>query len=408
MKYTIGIFLIVLSVLFAACDLETTGLNATNETNMTNQTDMINESIEMQNKSMTDSEEVVDNKEDLGTGTELTSNSAFDATFTEGDLIELKRELARDPDGDSLRYTFSTPLNTEGEWQTTVGDAGIYDITISASDGKLISTKTLSVQVLPLNNKPVISNFVDITIKEGETLQLNPSVTDADGDDVTITYSGFVRSSSYTTSFEDAGTHKVTLVANDGTDVTTKDITVTVVNVNRKPIVSDFSSIEQSIIEGQTIIMTIGAEDPDGDEVTITFDEPLDEDGRWVTKVGDAGTYELVARISDGENTVTKSATVTVAPANAAPSITNFNDVSVLEGETISLIPVVTDADGDEVTYTYSGYMTTNTKETDFDDAGTYSVTLTATDGKVTTTKTIKVEVVDKNRAPVFNKDLFG
>lgn len=411
MKYIIGIFLIVLSVLFAACDLDSS-MNL-NESNMSNATNMTNESMIVDVNDTDVMTDDMDNMSDTSTDEEVEVNletqvsSEFDGVFTEGDLIQLKEDLANDPDGDALRYTYSQPLSESGVWQTAVGDAGIYDVTITASDGKLISTKTVTIQVLALNSKPMISNFADFTIKEGETLELNPSVTDADGDDVTLTYSGFVTSESYTVSYNDAGTHTITLVASDGTAVTTKDITVTVENVNRKPIVSDFESIEDEVVEEKTITMTIGAEDPDGDDVTITFAEPLDENGEWVTQVGDAGEHTLTAFISDGTDTVEKSATITIVPKNNPPKIANFDDVAVYEGQTIELSPVVTDADGDEVTFTYSGYMTTNTKQTGFEDKGVYSVTLTATDGQVSTTKTIEVEVIDKNRAPVFNNNLF-
>ena len=42
---------------------------------------------------------------------------------------------ASDPDSDLLTITYSEPLNGNGEWQTSYGDAGQYDITITVSDG---------------------------------------------------------------------------------------------------------------------------------------------------------------------------------------------------------------------------------------------------------------------------------
>lgn len=417
MKYTIGIFLIVLSVLFAACELESsTPGNETNATNMTNASLFVDannteDTPDFGSGMSSETTQVQEEEETLveeETTPALAENNGFDATFTEGDILEFKKELAQDPDGDTLRYTFSKPLNADGEWYTGVGDAGVYDITITASDGKLISTKTLKVQVLALNNKPIISNFADITIKEGETLQFNPSVIDVDNDEVTVTYSGFVTEDSYTTTYNDAGEHTVTLVASDGTDVTTKEITVTVTDVNRKPLVSQFATVEKTITEGDKITMTIDAQDPDGDKITVAFDEPLNENGEWQTALGDAGQHELSAKISDGVNTIEKSIDVTIIAQNNAPSITNFEDISVSEGDKIVLNPIVTDADGDEVTFKYTGYMTTNEKQTGFEDKGVYSVTLTATDGQVSTTKTIQIDVVDKNRAPVFNEDLFS
>jgi PKD repeat protein len=46
--------------------------------------------------------------------------------------------------------------------------------------------------------------------------------------------------------------------------------------------------------------------------------------------------------------------------------------------------------------------MTANTKQLGYNDAGTHDVTLTASDGKKTSTATISVVVKDKNRPPSF------
>ena len=53
----------------------------------------------------------------------------------EGDLVKLKL-VAYDEDGDPLEYTFSAPLDENGEWQTEIDDYGEYSITITVSDGK--------------------------------------------------------------------------------------------------------------------------------------------------------------------------------------------------------------------------------------------------------------------------------
>src|SRR3989338_9561281 len=41
---------------------------------------------------------------------------------------------AEDPDKDALIFTFTSPLDDNGQWQTTYGDAGEYTITVTASD----------------------------------------------------------------------------------------------------------------------------------------------------------------------------------------------------------------------------------------------------------------------------------
>ncbi len=46
--------------------------------------------------------------------------------------------------------------------------------------------------------------------------------------------------------------------------------------------------------------------------------------------------------------------------------------------------------------------MTEPRKKTGYDDAGTYRVTITASDGELQSTSYVDIEVRDVNRAPVF------
>jgi len=140
--------------------------------------------------------------------------------------------------------------------------------------------------------------------------------------------------------------------------------------------------------------------DPEGDKINYIFTEPLDDKGMWQTKQGDAGTYKVRITASDGKNTVSQEVIIIVEEKNSAPSIESLSDVTVNEGETVKLAPKVTDPDGDKVTVRYSGWMSSDTKETTSADAGEYEVTVVANDGKVDATKTIKVMVKNVNRAP--------
>lgn len=156
-------------------------------------------------------------------------------TVVEGDLVSFPNLQAVDPDGDPLEFTFSEPLDENAEWQTDVGDAGTYEVTISASDGEDTVTETITIVVEALNSPPTIEIKDSFTIKEGETVSLNPVVIDPDGDDVEVAYSGWMTSSSRKASFDDDGEHKVVITANDGVNTVTKEITIIVNNVNRKP-----------------------------------------------------------------------------------------------------------------------------------------------------------------------------
>jgi len=84
----------------------------------------------------------------------------------------------------------------------------------------------------PENHPPVIDPIPDIMVNEEETVVLNPTATDPDGNKVTLTYSGWMSSSTYTTKkCTDRGEHTVSVTASDGIASTSEDVQVIVVAV---------------------------------------------------------------------------------------------------------------------------------------------------------------------------------
>ena len=323
-----------------------------------------------------------------------------DISVYEGDLVSLNLH-STDPDGDKLLYTFSDPLNEDGKWQTEKGDAGFYDITVTASDGKLESKKVIVVEVKSRNKPPVITGVEDLTVNEGDLIKLEPKASDPEGDAVEISYSGFMQGSSYTTTDKDAGTHKVKVTATDSYGSSaTKEITITVENVNKAPVLDKINDI--IVKEGDLVKVTPIATDADGEQLTFEYGKPLNENGEWQTAEGDAGTYHATVTVSDGYDTIKVTVKITVTTLNTPPTIEAIADFAVNEGETVIFNPKVSDLEGSEVTVTYSGWMTTASYKTAYDDAGEHTVTITASDGELSSSIDVKVTVNEVNRAPEF------
>ena len=323
----------------------------------------------------------------------------------EGGLVSFPNLNATDADKDNLVYTYSPPLDSHGRWKTKRGDAGSYLAEITVSDGKTTAVQKVQIIVGPLNHPPVIAPIKAITVNEGQTIIIEPKISDLDGDDVQISFSGWKTSFPYKTTFDDQGTHIVTITANDGSSNTTYNIPITVRNVNRAPSIRPLPDV--NAIEGDRITVKPTSSDPDNDPLTITYSRPLNSEGKWATKEGDAGTYPLSVTASDGGLIAATKFTITVVKKNLPPEIHRVKDLTVQEGEGLHLDIYATDPENESVKITYSDYMDGPDKAVSYDDGGVHHVTVTATDGVSTAVETFKVTVLDVNRPPVFNPDAF-
>ena len=325
----------------------------------------------------------------------------------EGELVNFPSLQAVDPDGDKITYTFTEPLNAKGEWQTKSGDEGEHMVTITASDGTNQVSQKVLIVVLPKNKPPTIELQDSITASEGETILLQPVITDPEGDALSINYSGWMDSNTKTVSYGDQGSHIVVITVSDGKSITAKKVIINVENANRAPELAEIPP--KTIKEGEKVTIVPSAKDPDGDTVTFTYDFPLNESGSWKTEIGDAGKYEILVTASDGNTKSEKTFVLTVEAVNRPPVIVLASPVFFKEGEVATINPTITDPDGDEVRVTYSGWMNSNTRETTYDDAGNYKVTISARDsaGNEAALEII-VSVEDLNRPPIFGAGSFN
>ncbi|MGM5484997.1 MAG: Ig-like domain-containing protein [Nanobdellota archaeon] len=321
--------------------------------------------------------------------------------YKEGDLVSFSDVKVTDPDGDPIELSFSEPLNEDGEWQTEQGDAGQYVSTITASDGEIEVSKQVKIVVEGVNEAPVIDVQDEITVDEGETVSIEPSVTDPEGDSVEVSFSGWMDSEEYTTNYDDAGEYTVTVTATDGKNSVEEEVTVVVNDVNRAP---ELEKPSYDIIaeEGEEIELSLSADDPDGDDVTLSYSEPFSEEGTWQTEEGDAGEYTVTVTASDGDKESSIELPVVVESLNKAPVIDVQDEITVDEGETVSIDPSVTDPEGDSVEVSFSGWMDSSEYETNYNDSGEHTVTVTASDGEDSSSKDVTVTVNNVNREPEF------
>lgn len=237
----------------------------------------------------------------------------------ENQLVALHVNVT-DPDKDKVAYTFSTPLNQKGEWQTKYGDAGEYLVTITASDGKLTSEKKVKLVVERVNIPPTVSGVRNLTISEGERVSFTPIVSDDNKDQVTVTMSAPLTNGTWVTDHTSAGKYTVRITATDGEAETLATFTLTVNDVNIKPEITNLPT-EIKVKEGETVRVESKVTDLDGDKVTVSITDPVGDDGIWETEYTDHGQYAVTITANDGKDAVSRKVTVIVEDQNMPPQI---------------------------------------------------------------------------------------
>ncbi len=321
--------------------------------------------------------------------------------YREGDLIAFD-PIGVDPDGDVITYRFSRPLNEKGEWKTEIGDAGTYQVEITASDGKTEVEKRVIILVLSANRAPTIENLEDISVAEGVLVILKPKIFDYNGDEVTLHYSKpFDQVGQWQTGYNDSGMYVVKLTVSDNQTTVEKQITIIVTNTNRAPVLKESTMI--SAFAGDLVTIKPTATDPDGDSVTLSYSDPFSDKGVWQTTENDVGTYTATITASDGALSSETVVSIILNHKNKAPVIM-LDNIQAEETDRVVLNPAIVDTEGDSFTVVYSyPFNSSGVWETDYDDAGTYAVTITAADDdSASSSVIITVTVSDKNRAPVF------
>ena len=82
------------------------------------------------------------------------------------DINESGKITGTDPDGDQLTFSYSSPFNLSGLWQTNVNDTGNYTVLVEVSDGRLSSYQYVDIMVFDSSKTSATTNFADGSSKK--------------------------------------------------------------------------------------------------------------------------------------------------------------------------------------------------------------------------------------------------
>jgi Putative Ig domain len=191
-------------------------------------------------------------------------------TNSEGDTVSLQI-VATDPDEDILSYSASglppgLGINSgtgliSGTLPYTA--AGVYSVTVTASDGSLSDSASFTWTVLNTNRPPVVTNPGNQTNTEGDVVSLSVTATDPDGDPLSYSASGLppnltINSTtgliSGTLAAGSAGSYPVTVTASDGSLSGSASFTWTVRPLPPPPAAPD--NLAARVLSGHEVRLT--------------------------------------------------------------------------------------------------------------------------------------------------------
>ena|SRR3989338_3943993 len=346
---------------------------------------------------------------------------------------ELKITLnANDPDGDEINYSVNNlPEGAvlEGNvftWKPShdaVKKEGFVDIVMdkfrvlsksfyvqfsaSARDNQIV--QNIIITVKDVNTAPVIEDIEPITINEGETLKITPNAYDLDGDKISLSYSGFIDTDTFKSGFDDAGTYFIKITASDGLLETPKFVQVNILESNRVPVFGEIEEVK--VKEGDSIAILLEANDPDGDEISFSVDNPPEGSSLkgnaffWspnfnVAAKKETKNFDLVFAANDGKTETRQIAKVEIFDKNRAPKIIDATkSIAANANKPVLMFVKAVDEDGDELTYTWNfgifqKYKATSSHQRTFTSKGTKFVKVTVSDGIDEVEQLINVNVV--------------
>ena len=344
---------------------------------------------------------------------------------------------ARDPDGDSLSYSWtatggSVPSSGNPVTWTPPSTAGSYTITVTVRDGRGGETRgecVVGVIFLRINRLPVITSVTanPSTVGSGGRSTITCVASDPDGDSLSYTWSAMGSSvpglgNQVTWTAPSApGSYTITLTVADGKGgVVTRTCVVVVSSANQPPVITSVTANPSAVGLLGSSTITCDARDPDGDSLSYSWTATggsVPSSGNPVTWTppSTAGSYTITVTVRDGRGGETRGECVVgviFLRINRLPVITSVtaNPSTVGSGGRSTITCVASDPDGDSLSYTWEatgGSVPSSGNPviwTAPSAPGSYTIKVTVADGRGGTARgscVVNVLFIIMNRLPV-------
>ncbi len=349
------------------------------------------------------------------------------------------------------------PQTATFNWTPSYTQAGQYSITVTATDGSdnnppLSTTIIIPISVRIVDRSPQITPISNVKVNGGQTLDVPVTVSDPNGQALTLTASnaltnaplpGFVTFTDngngtgdfhFAPTIYEPGNYSIVLSATDtggsqgpGAALTsTYTFVVTVVSPNAPPLLAPING--QVALVGDTFSLTTRASDIYQDALGYSLSglpssatlKPGVTYGTavltWTPTSSQTGSYSVTVTVTDTTNTSSpppsdsQTFNLVVVTTDSAPVVTAPGNQSVAEGAPLNLQLQASDTYGNPVTWIATGLpggaiLNPNTGAITwaaaYGQAGTYPVTVSASDGSESSNASFTITATHTNRAPI-------
>ncbi len=350
------------------------------------------------------------------------------------------------------------------KWTPSFNDSGQYDITFEAADDgdgtgtPSVDTVVVSITVKDANFPPEVVEIAAQSLAVGQTLQIPIVASDFEGTPLalSVNFGEATRLPDFATFTDNGdGTGLLSLapLPGDRTDLlvtvsateltgsapltSQTQFTLQVTSDNEPPKLSPL--FDNVVLVGSEYRLDLLITDDDEDALTVVGTNlpagaELIDTGvygrhrfRWIPTAADLGSLDVTFTVTDSgngnaANALSDSATfkLIVRDNNVRPSLNPIGQQTVSEGDTLTFAVSASDADGDRVSFTaglvsagvvgrlpsgarFDQATGTFTWTPNLNQAGTYRIRVTATDGAGSRSEDVLVTVTNKNQAPSFS-----
>jgi hypothetical protein len=322
--------------------------------------------------------------------------------------------------------SFTQSLDVGNQTSATIrrlaGGQPYYFAVIAYSSSGTVSVVSNAVSGSTTNASPFLQNPGNLMSGVGDVVSFQLSASDPDGDPIHYDTSGLLGDLhvnnatgiiSGTLTAASAGTHSISAFASDGNVTVEQVFTWTVITTDRSPVMAAIP--DQYSAQNTSVSLAVSASDPDGN--TLTFIAAGLPPGLSINSQSGAisgstsstaGNYHVIVTASDG--TLAASRAFSWRVDGAAPVLASIPNQTSNENTTVSLAVSATDPDGDAITFGATGLPPGLTIASpsgiisgslSYTSAGTYNVTVAATDGALTVSGSFVWTVINVDRPPI-------